>query len=167
MSALDASIRLVVARMLRTSREHPITRCSVAHLDHLPTCTFHDSEHESTRKAATRLTTKMPANAKEAKKFSPTLTRLLKARPAPLRETSLLDAASSDAKPVKPPPGECCGSSCDPCVMDLYAQELKVWKECAAYRESLRPDVGAEGSGSEESDRAVARECRVPGAFEW
>jgi hypothetical protein len=126
----------------------------------------------------------MPATSKEAKKHSPTLTRLLKARPAPLRETKLLDAAFSDTKPVKPPPGECCGSSCDPCVMDLYAQELKVWKECAAYRESLHEDDGVDGSGStgsesgsgsgsgsgsEESERAIEMEvgCKVPGAFEW
>jgi hypothetical protein len=98
-------------------------------------------------------------NSKEAKKHSPTLTRLLKARPAPLRETNLLDAAFSDTKPVKPPPGECCGSSCDPCVMDLYAQELKVWKECAAYRESVRD--------TEASQAANGPGCKVPGAFEW
>ncbi|KAM0708585.1 hypothetical protein Q7P35_005237 [Cladosporium inversicolor] len=90
----------------------------------------------------------MSANPKEAKKFSPTLTRLLKARPAPSRETTLLAAAFGDEKPVKPPPGECCGSSCDPCVMDLYAQELKVWKECAAYREGLRGEGEGSGSGS-------------------
>jgi hypothetical protein len=121
----------------------------------------------------------MPASSKEAKKFSPTLTRLLKARPAPIRETNLINAAFNEAKPVKPPAGECCGSSCDPCVMDLYAQELKVWKECAAYRESLREEAGTEGSGkigsesgsssgSEASGRVLGtRECRVPGAFEW
>jgi len=122
----------------------------------------------------------MPATSKEARKHSPTLTRLLKARPAPLRETKLLDAAFSDTKPVKPPPGECCGSSCDPCVMDLYAQELKVWKECASYRDSVREDAGSEesgstgpefgsGSGPEDSGCAVEVQfgCRVPGAFEW
>jgi hypothetical protein len=72
-------------------------------------------------------TTKMPPNTIEAKEHSPTLSRLLKARPAPSRETNLLNAAFSTTKPIKPPPGECCGSSCDPCVMDLYAQELKFW----------------------------------------
>ena len=109
----------------------------------------------------------MPPNSKEAKKFSPTLTRLLKARPAPSRETTLLEAAFSETKPVKPLPGECCGSSCDPCVMDLYAQELKVWKECAAYRESLGEGSGSgSGSGSEEAGRTTL-ECKVPGAFEW
>lgn len=116
----------------------------------------------------------MSANPKEAKKFSPTLTRLLKARPAPSRETTLLAAAFGNEKPVKPPPGECCGSSCDPCVMDLYAQELKVWKECAAYREGLRGEGEGSGSGSGsvfgteevESGLGVVG-CKVPGAFEW
>lgn len=28
-----------------------------------------------------------------------------------------------------PVPGECCGSSCDPCVMDLWREEVAVWKE--------------------------------------
>ena len=110
----------------------------------------------------------MPPNTKEAKKHSPTLARLLKARPAPSREATLLDAAFGDAKPVKPPPGECCGSSCDPCVMDLYAQELKVWKECAGYRESLEVEgEGIEGVCSEEAGRTTTLECKVPGAFEW
>lgn len=51
--------------------------------------------------------------------------------------------------------------------MDLYAQELKVWKECAAYRESLGEGSGSgSGSGSEEAGRTTL-ECKVPGAFEW
>ncbi|CAD0106385.1 unnamed protein product [Aureobasidium uvarum] len=96
------------------------------------------------------------------KAHSPTLTKLLKARPAPIRETALLAAATSPTKPVKPPAGDCCGSSCDPCVMDLYAQELKVWKEC----------VGLRGAVDKESDKSkdIATEvedCKVPGAFEW
>lgn len=114
----------------------------------------------------------MTANPKEAKKHSPTLTRLLKSRLAPSRETTLLDAAASDAKPVKPPAGDCCGSSCNPCVMDLYAEELKVWKECATYRASVRGDGDAEasldgGCGEDSSRTGTPVVCRVPGAFEW
>lgn len=110
----------------------------------------------------------MPPNTKEAKKHSPTLTRLLKARPAPSRETNLLNAAFSKTKPVEPPPGECCGSSCDPCVMDLYAQELKVWKECAVFREVLAegPEA-AEVARLEASGSVETLACKVPGAFEW
>jgi hypothetical protein len=73
----------------------------------------------------------------EAQKHSPFLARLLKSRLAPIREAALLKAAMGSEKPVKPATGDCCGSSCNPCVMDLYRQELKVWKECAAYRTSL------------------------------
>ena len=111
----------------------------------------------------------MPPNTAEAKKHSPTLTRLLKARPAPSRETDLLNAAFSIAKPVKPPPGECCGSSCDPCVMDLYAQELKVWKECAAFREVLGEvaEVAETAAAAAASERVEMQSCKIPGAFEW
>lgn len=53
--------------------------------------------------------------------------------------------------------------------MDLYAQELKVWKECAAYRESVRGVDASEsnrvaGSGSP-AEKGLER--KVPGAFEW
>ncbi|KAH0266225.1 hypothetical protein KCU71_g19835, partial [Aureobasidium melanogenum] len=99
------------------------------------------------------------------KSHSPTLTKLLKARPAPVRETALLAAATSPTKPVKPPAGDCCGSSCDPCVMDLYAQELKVWKECSELRNTTEHDSenGKEpGREGEDLER-----CKVPGAFEW
>ena len=108
----------------------------------------------------------MSPNTAEAKKHSPTLTRLLKARPAPSRETNLLNAAFSIAKPVKPPPGECCGSSCDPCVMDLYAQELKVWKECAAFREVLG-EVSEAADAAASAGSGVMQSCKIPGAFEW
>ncbi|KEQ77651.1 hypothetical protein M436DRAFT_36611 [Aureobasidium namibiae CBS 147.97] len=95
------------------------------------------------------------------KSHSPTLTKLLKDRPAPIRETALLAAASSVTRPVKPPAGDCCGSSCDPCVMDLYAQELKIWKECVGLRDQGVEDEG----GSAEAGTLDA--CSVPGSFEW
>ncbi|CAD0086292.1 unnamed protein product [Aureobasidium mustum] len=99
------------------------------------------------------------------KSRSPTLTKLLKARPAPIRETALLAAATSLTKPVKPPAGDCCGSSCDPCVMDLYAQELKVWKECVDLRGVIEQDSeNGEELGREGKD---LEGCKVPGAFEW
>ena len=111
----------------------------------------------------------MSLDTKEAKKHSPTLTSLLKARPAPSRETNLLNAAFSNSKPVKPPPGECCGSSCDPCVMDLYAQELKVWKECAAFRKVLdhAAEQGAEALAAGSESVEAPSSCKMPGTFEW
>jgi hypothetical protein len=52
--------------------------------------------------------------------------------------------------------------------MDLYAQELKVWKECAAFREVLgEVSEAAEAAGSEDSERAETPSCKMPGAFEW
>jgi hypothetical protein len=45
--------------------------------------------------------------------------------------------------------------------MDLYAQELKVWKECAAYRDSVRGMEASEGVDG------AGLGCKVPGAFEW
>jgi hypothetical protein len=48
----------------------------------------------------------------------------------PLRMEQLVAMAKNPEKPKKPAPGECCGSSCDPCVMTTYSIELKIWKEC-------------------------------------
>jgi hypothetical protein len=49
--------------------------------------------------------------------------------------------------------------------MDLYAQELKVWKECwvkwDGEEEGDREGKGGEAEGRKEEV------CRVPGAFEW
>lgn len=108
-----------------------------------------------------------PSSLKILKIHSPTLTKLLKARPAPIRETALISAATSRTKPIKPAAGDCCGSSCDPCVMELFAQELKVWKECVLLREV----VGADGDVKKEEEEEKAKEklenCKVPGAFEW
>jgi hypothetical protein len=43
--------------------------------------------------------------------------------------------------------------------MDLYAQELKVWKECVGLREQSGEDS--------RKDVEMLEGCRVPGAFEW
>lgn len=90
---------------------------------------------------------------------SPTLTRLLKTRLAPSREKRLLEVAVTASRPIKPGNDECCGSSCKPCVMDLYAEELKVWKECWIKWEGDEPVAKGE-TDKEES-------IRMPGAFEW
>lgn len=102
-------------------------------------------------------------SSKELKKQSPTLGRLLKMRLAPIRETALLAAATSVEKPVKPAAGDCCGSSCKPCVMDLYREELMVWKECSASR-TIEIE---ESDASIDSNSETEKKLRVPGAFEW
>ena len=32
------------------------------------------------------------------------------------------------SRPQSPSPGDCCGSGCTPCVLDIYEQELKIWE---------------------------------------
>jgi hypothetical protein len=150
-----------VFRPRRISRS-PKTPDQIGHSTLCLPCYIFIPLQQATLVSTPKTTLKGKMNSKEAKKHSPTLTRLLKARPAPSRETNLLDAAFSDTKPIKPPPGECCGSSCDPCVMGLYAQELKVWKECAAYRDSVREIAETTPSGDTD-----APSCKMPGAFEW
>jgi hypothetical protein len=113
----------------------------------------------------------MPPNAAgEAHRYSPTLARLLKSRLAPVREAALLNAAMGDDKPLKPAVGDCCGSSCNPCIMDLYREELKVWKECAEYRRSVRlaknASSGPEPLDSRPEDKAMAQP-KMPGSFDW
>lgn len=44
------------------------------------------------------------------------------------RTKQLIRAAERDYNDP-PVPGECCGSSCDPCVMDLWREEMGVWRE--------------------------------------
>ena len=51
--------------------------------------------------------------------------------------------------------------------MDLYAQELKVWKECAAFREVLGEVSEAAETAAAESESVETPSCKIPGAFEW
>lgn len=38
-------------------------------------------------------------------------------------------------KPDKPLDSDCCGQGCDPCILDIYQQELEIWKaECNRIR---------------------------------
>ncbi|KAL2870164.1 uncharacterized protein BJX67DRAFT_346704 [Aspergillus lucknowensis] len=38
-------------------------------------------------------------------------------------------ARAHDDPPPRPGLGECCGSSCDPCVNDLWREEMECWRE--------------------------------------
>lgn len=31
--------------------------------------------------------------------------------------------------PIPPAPNECCGNGCEPCVWDIYREELRKWQE--------------------------------------
>lgn len=112
---------------------------------------------------------------------SPTLVKLLKTRLAPVRERELIAKATCPDRPVRPAPGDCCGSSCHPCVMDNYADELRVWKECwvkwegkdAEEAVAVREEKVEQGdetflAQSEKGKEAESRRSRrMPGAFEW
>ena len=43
-------------------------------------------------------------------------------------------------KPQKPLPSDCCGNGCDPCINDIYEQELKIW-ELKMSGQTYRKDV--------------------------
>ncbi|KAF1353865.1 hypothetical protein BDV97DRAFT_367423 [Delphinella strobiligena] len=113
-------------------------------------------------------------SSKDLQKHSPTLTRLLKTRLAPVREEALLAAAARDAeRPIKPAAGDCCGSSCNPCVMDLYREELKIWKECLESRGRSAGEevegaavVSGESGLTSQSEEQTGRR-KIPGTFEW
>jgi hypothetical protein len=67
---------------------------------------------------------------------SPYLKKLaVKCTPTRLQE--LIDIAVCPTEPVK---GICCGSSCDPCNLVLYKQELRIWKECHENKETAAAD---------------------------
>ncbi|PYH43702.1 uncharacterized protein BP01DRAFT_358421 [Aspergillus saccharolyticus JOP 1030-1] len=84
------------------------------------------------------------------------------------RAKQLLRAAERDYNDPPPPPGlgECCGSSCDPCVQDLWREELAVWRE--RWGEAAQED----GEGSQDKrDQAAGEEAtgkgKMPGSWEW
>ena len=33
------------------------------------------------------------------------------------------------SKPERPLDSDCCGQGCDPCILDIYAEEMKIWEE--------------------------------------
>lgn len=123
----------------------------------------------------------------------PTLTSPLARRTLThTRMKQLKKAASRDWNDPPPPPGlsDCCGSSCVPCVKDLWKEELQAWKERwgksavqlgkdGKKMEQVK-DVGAEdergaesrkkGSQENVTDEKEGKELegRMPGAFlDW
>ena len=49
-------------------------------------------------------------------------------------------------KPTPPGDYECCESSCDPCVWDIYYEEMRIWKEA---QEKLKAAQEAENTDAE------------------
>lgn len=46
-------------------------------------------------------------------------------------------------KPTPPASSECCESGCDPCVWDIYFDELQEWKDAQASAEET-PEINNE-----------------------
>ncbi|GKZ19389.1 hypothetical protein AbraIFM66951_010999 [Aspergillus brasiliensis] len=81
------------------------------------------------------------------------------------RAKQLLRAADRDFNDPPPPPGlgECCGSSCDPCVNDLWKEELAVWRE--RWGDGAVEDGDKKGDEQgDESEGCV--KMKMPGSWE-
>ncbi|KAF4766062.1 hypothetical protein N7455_005933 [Penicillium solitum] len=62
---------------------------------------------------------------------TPLYKTLYRTRLTKTRTKQLLRAGDRAYNDPPPPPGlgDCCGSSCDPCVRDLWKQEIGIWRE--------------------------------------
>lgn len=79
------------------------------------------------------------------------------------RKKQLLKAANRDWNEPPPKPGndECCGSSCTPCVKDLWREDVLVWKQRWG-------EQGDEGKGMEVAQSRSEDKCtRLPGSYDW
>ncbi|KAL6232061.1 hypothetical protein BDW75DRAFT_243321 [Aspergillus navahoensis] len=75
------------------------------------------------------------------------------------RTKQLIRAAARavDDPPPKPGLGECCGSACDPCVNDLWKEELACWRERWGLDSLERNTKGEEPE----------TKSRMAGSFDW
>lgn len=54
----------------------------------------------------------------------------------------------SPPKPEKPLDSDCCGQGCTPCILDIYQEELDIWK-----RECERLKTGSDKSWTKSYDQ--------------
>lgn len=92
---------------------------------------------------------------------SPFLVKLKGRRLAPSRLADLYAAAGAKKAPLAPEPWECCGSSCKPCVKELWREELKCWNECHpdGAEEDEEGDERAQETEDEEATRREKEEA--------
>ena len=85
---------------------------------------------------------------------TPLFKTLQKSRLTRTREKQLLRAAERDYNDPPPPPGlgDCCGSSCDPCVRDLWGEEIGVWRGRWGDR-GVESDENEKGEEKEKGNR--------------
>ncbi|GFF23680.1 hypothetical protein IFM58399_00393 [Aspergillus lentulus] len=88
------------------------------------------------------------------------------------RRKQLIRAAAREYDDPPPPPGlgECCGSSCDPCVNDLWREELACWRE--RWGDTVvdrKGDDAVEEETTTKEEGHKDQECRqrMPGSFDW
>ncbi|WP_240125223.1 oxidoreductase-like domain-containing protein [Thermomonas alba] len=55
--------------------------------------------------------------------------------------SSTVDPDPRPQPPTPPQPGDCCDSGCDPCVHDLYAEELRHYRQALAAWKARHPDA--------------------------
>lgn len=91
---------------------------------------------------------------------SPFLVKLKSRRLAPTRLADLYAAAGAKKAPPPPDPWECCGSSCKPCVKELWREELKCWNEAHPDGAEEDEEEGEEG-GERKDEDAVKKEKEV------
>lgn len=80
---------------------------------------------------------------------------------------------STDPAPLEPPRPEdyeCCGNGCEPCVFDLHAQavelwrtEMKAWRERQAARAAPPAERPAEPAAEQPAPQPVPALCRPDG----
>lgn len=88
-------------------------------------------ETDGTHSTPEKLRSLSPPEAYYAPNDVPAFKALQRKRLTGTRTKQLLRAASRayDDPPPGPELGLCCGSSCDPCVNDLWREERSVWRE--------------------------------------
>lgn len=51
-------------------------------------------------------------------------------------------------KPQPPEPGDCCGSGCARCVLDVYDEQLAAWKAAVAALQQAATDASTPGTAA-------------------
>ena len=62
----------------------------------------------------------------------------------------MTETASTDPKPQepdKPGPYDCCESACEPCIWDMYADQVKAYKRALAAWQERNPESAAADAG--------------------
>ncbi|GAA5845923.1 hypothetical protein JCM3766R1_000862 [Sporobolomyces carnicolor] len=103
----------------------------------------------------------VPLSDEELLSQSPFLTKLSRRRLAPVRMSQLCASARSTKPPKEPEPWECCGSSCKPCVRELWREEKRVWDECHPDGEDVESEPEEQPELEERAEEGPAIEIGI------